>query len=161
LAAQEAQELSQADGIGTRGRFGKFVKALRTDSEATLEDWSARLNIKPPVLSRIEAGKHKIPERDELILWGKLLQLDSWDLDELLIAAGHLPVTGFAEASISNKELHLLAGALREVFKRSDTDPTGFIDMLGKVIEQKIGQDMGSWRAMTTALKGRIAATEP
>jgi transcriptional regulator with XRE-family HTH domain len=71
-------------------RFGALLRQYREEAGLTLREMEARGPFTYSHLCRIERGARNPPDREDVIRLASALEVDA---DELLVAAGYLPVT--------------------------------------------------------------------
>ena len=137
--AEQSVEDGVEPDIGDPKEFGRQLRLLRISHGAAQEDWAKAIE-RPnssSMLSRLERGEQRPPERVELILWGRTWGLNPQELDELLVAAGYLPDFG---VRFSRENRQVLVGALRALKTESEEAGLasgGFISMLRGLLRRE------------------------
>lgn len=131
-------------------KFGSLLRKFRKELGIPQKELAHIIGLDPSYLSRIEKGERTPPERSVVIEIANALELNEEKTDQLLIAAGHTPLTlfdlGFDPNDITlKKHLNLLKDIKKKAplaaYIRAKEEINDFLEMTRLKYTQKIDPD--------------------
>jgi transcriptional regulator with XRE-family HTH domain len=111
--------------------FGRFLKFWRSVHEVNQEELAFRLNSSPRHISRMENGSSR-PSESIILEIGRVLELGSRDLNQLLLSAGYAPRE--KKIDFQAPELKWLRKAMTFNLRALDPYPASLVDSSSNLV---------------------------